>query len=97
MLLTDIRRSHVNAWIAELTGAGRGAVTVRRGLATLRMIFSAAVRDEIIPANPALMVDKPAVPDHPVTTWEPEHIGEFIERCGRRRLGPLFELPLTRA
>jgi integrase len=92
MLLTDIRRSHVNAWIAELTGAGRGAVTVRRALATLRMIFSAAVRDEIIPANPALMVDKPAVPDSPVTHWEPEHISEFLERCGHQRLGPLFEL-----
>jgi hypothetical protein len=58
------------------------------------MIFSAAVRDEIIPANPALMVDKPTVPDHPVTTWKPEHIGEFIERCGRRRRGPLFELAI---
>jgi integrase len=92
MRLTDIRRSHVNAWIAELTAAGRGAVTVRRGLATLRMIFSAAVRDEFIPANPALMVDKPAVPDSPVAHWEAEHVGEFIERCGRYRLGPLFEL-----
>jgi site-specific recombinase XerD len=92
MLLTDIRRSHVNAWIAELRGAGRGAVTVRRALATLRIIFSAAVRDEIIPANPALMVDKPAVPDSPIAHWEAEHVGEFIERCGRHRLGPLFEL-----
>jgi hypothetical protein len=26
------------------------------------------VRDEIIPANPALMVDKPAVPDSPSST-----------------------------
>jgi hypothetical protein len=39
MLLTDIRRSHVNAWVAE-RAATRGAVTVRRALATLRMIFS---------------------------------------------------------
>jgi site-specific recombinase XerD len=66
MLLTDIRRAHVNAWVADLAES-RGAVTVRRALATLRLIFSAAVRDEIISANPALMVDKPAVPDSPVT------------------------------
>jgi integrase len=92
ILLTDIRRAHVNAWLAELTAAGRGATTVRRALATLRMIFSAAVRDEIIPANPALMVDKPAVSDSPVTAWEPEDIAEFLERCSRHRLGPLFEL-----
>jgi hypothetical protein len=40
------------------------------------------------------MVDKPAVPDHAVTVWEPEHVAEFIERCGRRRLGPLYELAI---
>lgn len=75
-----------------LTKAGRGAVTVRRALATLRMVFSAAVRDEIIPANPALMVDKPTVTTAGEKHWEPEHVATFIERCGHRRLGPLFEL-----
>jgi integrase len=94
MLLTDIRRAHVNAWVAELNAAGRGAVTVRRALACLGTIFTAAVRDEIIPANPALMVDKPAVPDEPVTYWEPEPTAEFIERCGHHRLGALFELAI---
>jgi integrase len=93
MRLTDIRRSHVNAWVADLTAAGRGAVTVRRALATLRMIFSTAVRDEIIPANPAIMIDKPAVPneDAPVKVWEPAYTKEFFERCSRHRLGALFE------
>jgi integrase len=91
MKLTDIRRSHVNAWVAELA-ATRGAVTVRRALATLQMILSAAVREEIIPANPARNIDKPTVPDHPVTAWEPEHVGEFFDRAGRHRLGPLLEL-----
>jgi DNA-binding NarL/FixJ family response regulator len=60
-LRTDIRRSHVNAWVAELA-ATRGAVTVRRALATLQMILSAAVREEIIPANPARNIDKPVLP-----------------------------------
>ena len=94
MKLTEIRRSHVNAWVADLTKAGRGAVTVRRALATLRMIFSTAVKDEIIPANPAIMVDKPAVADHGERHWEPEHVAAFIERCGHHRLGPLFELAI---
>jgi site-specific recombinase XerD len=70
MLLTDIRRSHVNAWVAELS-ATRGAVTVRRALATLQMVFSAVVREEIIPANAARNIDKPTVPDHPVIVGEP--------------------------
>jgi integrase len=93
MRLTDVKRAHVNAWVADLAAA-RGATTVRRALATLRMIFSTAVRDEIIPANPALNVDKPAVSDSPVAAWEPEHIAEFLQRCARHRLGSLFELAI---
>jgi integrase len=77
-----------------LPKAGRGAVTVRRALATLRMIFTQAVKDEIIPANPALMVDKPTVADHDVTAWEPAQVAAFIERCGHHRLGALFELTI---
>ena len=82
----------VNTWIADLTKAGSGAVTVRRALATLQMIFSTEVRDEIIQASPAMRLDKPTVPDHPVTVWEPEYVVKFFDRCGRHRLGALFEL-----
>jgi hypothetical protein len=63
MKLTEIRRSDVNLWVADLTKSGRGAVTVRRALATLQMIMSQAVRDEIISASPAVKIDKPAVAD----------------------------------
>jgi integrase len=93
MLLTDIRRSHVNVWIADLSKT-RGAVTVRRALATLQMIMSMAVRDEILPASPASNVDKPAVADREVEIWEPDTMTAFIERCDRHRLGPLFEVVL---
>jgi len=94
MLLTDIRRAHVNAWVTELSAADRGAVTVRRALACLRTILSAAVRDEIIPANPAMMVDQPAVPgsDSTVKVWELAYIEDFLRRCDHHRLGALFEL-----
>jgi integrase len=94
MLLTDIRRSHVNAFLAELTKTGRGAVTVRRVLAVLRMVFSTAVRDEIIGSNPAFMADKPGVSDSHVEAWEPADIAEFLQRCGRHRLGALFEVTI---
>ena len=94
MRLTDIRRSHVNAWVDDLTKAERGAVTVRRALGCLGTILSAAVRDEIIPSNPAWMAAKPTVHKQPVIAWEPEHIAVFIERCGRHRLRPLFELTI---
>lgn len=91
-VLTDIRRSHVNAWIKELTEAGRGATTVRRALATLRMIFSTAVKDELIPTNPALNVDQPSTGDQHARYWDIPQISIFLERCGHHRLGPLFEV-----
>jgi integrase len=94
MKLTEIRRSDVNLWVADLTKSGRGAVTVRRALATLQMIMSQAVRDEIISASPAVKIDKPAVADTGEKHWEPEHLAIFIERCGHHRLGPLFELAI---
>lgn len=92
--LTDIRRAKVNLWVADLTKAGRGAVTVRRALATLQMIFIQAARDEIISTSPALLIDKLAVPngDAPVKVWEPAYTKEFFERCSRHRLGALFEV-----
>jgi integrase len=40
------------------------------------------------------MVDQPPVPGEPATHWEPEHVGAFLERCDRHRLGPLFELAI---
>jgi hypothetical protein len=54
MRLTDIRRYHVATFVAELTNAGRGAVTVRRILPLLGTIFASALKDELIAANPGL-------------------------------------------
>jgi integrase len=92
MKMGEIRRPHVHDWAAELTEAGRGAVTVRRMLARLTTILNSAVKDELISANPALGVDKPALPDEPVRVWEPEDVREFLQRSAQHRLGPLFEI-----
>ena len=93
MRLTDIRRAHVNTWVADLA-ATRGAVTVRRALAVLRMIFSTAVRDELVQSNPCMRVDLPAVPDGPVAAWELDSIAEFVRRCSGHRLGSLYEVAI---
>ena len=29
-----------------------------------------------------------------MTAWELEHVAEFLKRCGRHRLGTLFELAI---
>jgi integrase len=91
LLVTDIRRGHINQFGGDLITAGRGAVTVRRILAVLTTILNGAVKDELISANPALGADKPALADSTVRIWEPEHVRIFLQRCGQRRLGALYE------
>ena len=92
MRLTDIRRYHAATFAADLTKAGRGAVTVRRILTLLGTILASAVKDELISANPALGADKPALSDGPVKVWEPDDVRTFLMRCSRHRLGALFEI-----
>lgn len=92
MRLTDIRRGHVSAYVAELTAAGRGAVTVRRVLALLQTILTTAVRDELIPGNPAAGADKPSLTDDAVHVWEPGDVRTFLGRCAGHRLGAVFEV-----
>jgi integrase len=93
MLLTDIRRHpHINAFVADLTAAGRGAVTVRRILARLSTIFASAVKDGLISGNPVVGADRPMLQDATVQVWEPEHVRLFLQRSARHRLGPLFEI-----
>jgi site-specific recombinase XerC len=61
MKLSDIRRHHINQFAADLTKAGRGAVTVRRILTRLSTILATAVKDELIPSNPAVGADRPVL------------------------------------
>ena len=92
MRLTDIRRYHVATFVAELTNAGRGVVTVRRILTLLGTIFASALKDELIAANPGIGADKPALSDGLVKVWEPDDVRTFLMRCSRHRLGALFEI-----
>ena len=92
MKLTDIRRYHISEFVAAQNEAGRGTVTVRRLVTLLGTIFASAVRDELISANPARDVDKPALHDGPVKVWEPDQVRVFLMRCAEHRLGALFEV-----
>jgi integrase len=94
MRLTDIKRHGINQFAADLTEAGRGAVTVRRILARLTTILNSAVKDELISSNPALGADKPVFGDGPVNVWEPDTVRIFLQRSAQHRLGPLFEIAI---
>ena len=80
MKLTDIRRYHVSEFVDDQTKARRGTVTVQRLVTLLGTIFASAVKDELIPTNPARGADRPMLDRDRVKPWEPEQVRTFLER-----------------
>ncbi|MGW5522270.1 tyrosine-type recombinase/integrase [Gordonia sp. NPDC003950] len=54
-----IKRSHVEAWVSEMMGAGTSAVMIEGALGVLRQILHLAVADGNLAANPAADVSAP--------------------------------------
>jgi integrase len=94
MMLTDIRTYHINDFLAELTEAGRGAVTVRRIAAVVQSAMRDAARSRRVEANPATGLELPTVAKKKMKIWEPEQVGVFLDTAAGHRLGPLFELDM---
>ncbi|NKR11220.1 MULTISPECIES: tyrosine-type recombinase/integrase [Paenarthrobacter] len=94
MLLSDIRRYHLNDFLRSLSEAGRGAVTVRRIAAVLQGSLRAAARSQRIDINPATELELPKVEKKPVQAWEPAQVGHFLDVAATHRLGALFELAM---
>ncbi|APE32861.1 site-specific integrase [Nocardia mangyaensis] len=57
--LKDIRKTHVQAWIAEMVAAGVGVPTIENAVGMLRMILESAVDDRQLPSNPCAGVKLP--------------------------------------
>jgi integrase len=94
MMLTDIRTYHINDFLAGLTEAGRGAVTVRRVAAVVQSAMRDAARSRRIEANPATGLELPTVTKSKMKIWEPEQVGVFLDTAATHRLGSLFELDM---
>lgn len=90
--LCDLRRHHLNAFIAQLTADGRGATTVRRIAAVLQSALHTATRDELIDHNPAAGLRLPVVRKPQIRAWEPAQVGVFLDIAAAHRLGSLFEV-----
>ncbi|WP_367646018.1 site-specific integrase [Paenarthrobacter ureafaciens] len=92
MMLSDIRRYHLNDFLQGLSAAGRGAVTVRRIAAVLQASLRAAARSQRIDTNPATELELPKVEKKRIQAWQPEQVGHFLDIASHHRLGALFEL-----
>lgn len=58
--LGDIRPPHISGWLDAMTATGLSAPTVKQRLAALVTLFDSLVAQQIIPRNPALLVDGPS-------------------------------------
>ena len=54
-----IKRSHIEAWVSEMLGAGTSAVMIEGALGVLRQILALGVADGNLAANPATDVSAP--------------------------------------
>lgn len=58
--LGDIRPPHISDWLDAMTATGLSAPTVKQRLAAVVTMFESLVAQQIIPRNPALLVDGPS-------------------------------------
>ncbi|MGH9342483.1 MAG: site-specific integrase [Terriglobia bacterium] len=92
-------REFMNAKLAEKTGRDErtySARSVKHMPDTLRAALNIAVRDGVLPRNPAALVDSPrASKEHEPCILGPEEARQFLEACHGSRLEALFCVTLA--
>lgn len=82
--LLAIRPSVVDSWLAQLVADEVGPGARKRSYNLLRACLQAAVRDELIPANPAAPVTSPPESRGRVKWFTREQVSALLDRLDRR-------------
>lgn len=90
--LEHLHHDHIRMFVADLTNAGRGAVTVRRIVSTLSSALTDAVKQRRLTHNPAQHVLLPRVESVERVPWTTGQAVRFLEHAASDRLGTLFEV-----
>lgn len=92
--LRDLRPSHVQRMINELTAGERTATTVTRVHAALSSALARAVKRGLVAYNPAArtLIDLPPTSKPQVQPWTGEELGVFLDSVNGHRMGALFEV-----
>lgn len=75
--MLEIRSTDVKAWLTERKKAGVSAANCKRLKTVLSTIFSNALQDEIIPANPCQYVKTEKVPKKALQIISPKQFDQF--------------------
>jgi integrase len=79
MQLSEIRRTHVKALVGELVDQGLARNSIRNVLSPLRRMLREAVRDELIPSNPAADIEIPeSAPVRPASVPTREQLDRIL-------------------
>ena len=92
--LTDVTRPLCQAYADELAGR-YAAETVGNILALLTGILRAAMREGLIPRNPAEGLERPAIPRHEHGSWSDGHLARFLEETASHVDHALYVLILS--
>lgn len=94
MRLSDIRRADVQRFVNDMLAAGRGVPTVKKAHRGISSAFTAAVRGDLIPANPANGVVFPKERRARFEPWSPAQAGLFLDHAAKHRLGIVLEVAM---
>ncbi|WP_051191518.1 site-specific integrase [Microbacterium luticocti] len=94
MRLSDIRRADVQRFVDGMLAAGRGLPTVRKAHRGISSAFTAAVRGDLIAANPAHGVVFPKERRPKFEPWSPAQAGLFLDHAAKHRLGVVLEVAM---
>ena len=94
-MIGTIRHSDVQAWTTQLGAGGEGRkpkspTIVRRAHDILAAILDAAVKDHLVPSNPARGVKPPRRVSRPHTYLSNEQVAQLVGACGDH--GPIIAL-----
>ncbi len=80
MPLGNVRRSHVEQWVKQMTTAGLAPGTIRTRMGNVRSVLRAALRDRVIAADPSEGVTLPRIRRQAMamTLPTPEQIGQLL-------------------
>lgn len=90
MRLDQVKRRHVQSFIDKAADVYRSAWSIRRLGSCVHTALERAVRDELIPANPATGIKYPKIPETPLLRLSPEQALQLPNMPEDKRLAAML-------
>jgi integrase len=92
--LVKLSKSHIREWYAKLASGGMSAAMQRKVGTTLTIALNQAVRDDLLPGNPALKIKKPKAQKPDIAPLDPEQVIAFLQAARTDRLFAFYRTAL---